>query len=362
MVKRSRTVARRNNGGWKKTAMTVAATGAKYVGKYAKKYAKAYVKSKGKAQGKKNTSREDKNVWAQYAAGGVLKTLTVRKPSKLLKFYKYASNKSTYQNITIKGSVSTEGKQGCDTIGFPSASISVNAAATISNSFTTGVTLMPVGPQTLGVSVKFFLQSSRSTCKIVNQSPANGLVRLYHLVSKVTKVTFVSPETDWATGLVNESKYQSVNLGTAPLLSYPGSKPTTSKLFNINWKIINVKTAQMMPGQEITDVWTMVHNKVVDTQYFQTYSQVAGITQCIMMVYSGALGDSANSTSIGNISLAPLKLISSCEQIIETKALSPFQTSSYQDTTPYTTADANFYVVQDESGAVVNTQTATNYA
>lgn len=365
---RSRQLTRRNgnNGMWKRSAMTLAAKGVKYLGKKAGSYAKNYIQKKSRSIKKKtskNVSREDPQIWSAYSAGGVLKTLTVRPPSKLLKFYKYASNKSTFQTITVKGSIAGEGKQGSDTIGFPSSSNNINQASTVASSQANSAgTLTSLGPVAGALSNKFLLHSVRAICKIVNQGPANTTIRIYHLVSKVTKVTFASPENDWRDGLINEAKYQTTNLTTTPNLSFPGSKPTTSKLFNINWKIINVKTAQMMPGQEITDIWTMVHNKVVDSQYFEAYAQVRGITQAIMLVYSGALGDTVKALSIGNISLAPCKLISSCEQIYETKALSPFQTSTYQDPSPYTTGDANVYVVQDESGVVTDAALAANYA
>lgn len=329
------------------------------------RYAARRIKKHFKNKSKKNKSREDANVANQYSAGIALKTITFRKSNKkLMKYCKVATNDCTYQWIETTLATSQEGLQAPSAIATMCSSSKIQALCNVAMTSVSsaGGNAIVASGNAYASATKFFLKGERQIVRIVNQAPTTATIRIYHLISKVTKVALTNPATDWQTGIQNEDTYQTNVVGGNASYTYPSSKPTTSKLFNINWKIENVKTAQLMPGQEITDIWSFTHNKVIDEQYFLQYAQVKGITCTTMIVYSGNLVDTIQSLTTGSISIAPCKLACSAEHIITGNGLSPFQKATFQETTAYGTADAHIYTVQEESGLPVDATLASNYA
>lgn len=335
------------------------------IGRGAARYVGRVYRNKRKPAKKTNKSKEDPFVANQYSAGIVLKTVTKRRSKKgIFKYVKVATNDCTYQWIEATLVAASEGLQAPTAVATMCNSTKILALVNVASSQvnTAGTVLTESTSNAFASATKFFLKSEKQIVKMSNQAPSTVTVRIYHLISKVTKVALSNPATDWSTGITNEDTYQSVNQGNAAAFTYPSSKPTASKIFNINWKIENVKTAQLMPGQEIVDLWTFSHNKVIDAQYFQLYGQVRGITCVTMVVVVGNLVDTSQTLGSGSISIAPAKVICSAEHTIMGCGLNAFQKSTFQETSPYGTADANIFTVNVESGLPVNVNTATNYA
>ena len=187
-----------------------------------------------------------------------------------------------------------------------------------------------------------------------NQSAAVTNVILYHVISKVTKVTAVFPETDWNSGLVDQGAFNTQRDNTAI-----GARPTYSKLFNMNWKIVGTKSFQLMGGETYTDTWCFKPNRTIDAEYTGTYQQIRGLTCYAFAIAWGQTADSSNAYAVGNIGTTPVKLIGTQTRTYKWSIINAIPRITYQQGNQLSVADtATLYVVNEEAGNVINEASA----
>lgn len=134
--------------------------------------------------------------------------------------------------------------------------------------------------------IKVFLQSAVWNTEWTNMSAGATTITFYVVMCKNTKSTGTGPTTDWTNGLIAEQGGQL----TAPTSTRIGNKPTSSKLFNTNYKIVDQKTVTAGPGAKIHYDFNFLPRTAIDTTYFVRNSQVKGLTYALFVVTHGQLG------------------------------------------------------------------------
>jgi len=149
---------------------------------------------------------------------------------------------------------------------------------------------------------KFLLESATYEWHITNTSQVEFKLIIYDLLARNSNVTFKNPITDWATGLTDAQGGTTEGLTASVGTSRPNSKPTLSKEFNVNWKIIRVTELSLSPGRIHEHKFHMKINRVVDWNHWDKYQQVGGFTYFPMIVTQGqpvGTNNAANPVSLG---------------------------------------------------------------
>ena len=293
--------------------------------KYNKKYGKKFNKA---AKGKNNKVPIPKAI---KNGSGITRSFhsISYKPTKMGKMAKYMLESSTYEQIDTRGVQSVIGTQGT-TFGFqmcygkavgmavdgPSMISLFNAAQT--NALGGYIT----GQQYIGgndnAGYKMFIDSVETDLNITNQAQCDSFVSIYTLMSKNTADDGQTPEADWSNGLQSAT----VGVGTAGNTLFPGAVPTTSKDFNIRWKVVHEQKLMLGSGASHIHTTKIKYGRLVDMEYFDSHVTVKGITYVHMIVWRGQPVDDG---TLNNITTAPVKLIMLKKIKYKTRLVSPTQ-------------------------------------
>lgn len=165
--------------------------------------------------------------------------------------------------------------------------------------------------------IKVYVNYGMFNTEWTNMSAGASILTIYVLMAKNTRFTGNGPVNDWTTGLTAEQG----SLSNPSLAESIGTKPTASKIFNMNWKIVESKTFNAGPGAKVNFNFTFQPQSVVDTSYFAKYTQVKGLTYAILAVSHGQLGLTATNT----VAPKPVQWIYSVKRHYDIKPVSSFQ-------------------------------------
>jgi len=154
-----------------------------------------------------------------------------------------------------------------------------------------GPLLQPLNNNISG-SYKFYLNSCVTTWEGTNMSAGASELTLYTLMCKNTTGLFNDPISDWNEGLDDASGAAGQTLVNAARI---GTKPTSSKLFNMKWKIVDRKKYNVGPGGKVTHTFKFAPRNLIDTEYWGRHYHVKGMTYYIMAVCHGQMGKVDNS-------------------------------------------------------------------
>lgn len=152
-------------------------------------------------------------------------------------------------------------------------------------------------------SMKFILDSNNTISEFTNQSLGSCEIEIYDLVSRVSTAVYIDPATIWQQGLTNEDV--SVVTPTATTIF---NTPTSSKAFNLTWKICKRTKVELGPGRSHEHVWNFKPNVLIDTEHFNIFNQVKGLTTAQMIVQRGLLGDTAVGFTSGAVTTSESKI------------------------------------------------------
>ena len=155
-------------------------------------------------------------------------------------------------------------------------------------------------------SFKFEVSSLNTTLLLQNQAQYQCDLDIYDLVSKVTDELLYDPTLAWTQGLTNIGK------GSSPNAGFLYSVPTTSKVFNTQWRVNKKTSVSLGAGTSHQHTWDFKPNVIIDSEYFNTNTVVKGLSHCVMVVLRSQLADDANSQSIGKIGTSRGKIIGIC--------------------------------------------------
>lgn len=210
-------------------------------------------------------------------------------------------------------------------------------------------------------SNKFNLKRINLVCEITNQSPALCNLEIYTCLSKVTKPTYVSPQTDWTNGLVDEA-----GTTTPVLVTEVGNKPWGSKQFNMNWKVVKKHTVHLQGGQPHKYQFDFKPKRYMDEAYSTAFNQIRGLTCGVLVVAWGQIGDTVQNYTVGSITSVPCKLIASLNKTYYYNMNNVFPRAYHSNGAALAQEpQANVYVINEEAGNVLNVEDVVpnlNYA
>lgn len=134
--------------------------------------------------------------------------------------------------------------------------------------------------------IKFYLDTCILNLEFTNMSAGASHITFYLLMARNTRFTGNGPSNDWTSGLIADQGSQT----TAADSTFINSRPTQSKHFNMNWKVVEMKTFNAGPGAKVLHTTQFSPRSVVDASYFDKYNQVRGLTYCVFAVTHGQLG------------------------------------------------------------------------
>lgn len=213
------------------------------------------------------------------------------------------------------------------------------------NMYQTALATSAQAPTAFDQSFKLGIDAYTCQFEFVNMVQTQIEVDIYEVISKVTKPSFTDPVTDWQTGLTAQ---EGANIVTTSLAFK--SKPTLSKLFNINWKIIKKTSIVMSPGELHQHTFNFQVNRQIDTQYYQTYGQIRGISGSIFFVSRGSPVDSIRGLTSGNVQPGPVKISGWIKRLFKTRALALLPRNNKYTNNLSAAALTNAYTINEEAG------------
>ncbi|QCX35034.1 capsid protein [Blackfly DNA Virus 7] len=151
---------------------------------------------------------------------------------------------------------------------------------------TTGVGLAPLALN-ISNSYKFYIQDCNITAYLTNMSAGSSEITIYTVMAKNTKTSAADPINDWSEGQDDTSMIPGQLLVTPIRI---GCKPTDSKLFNMNWRIVDKKRYSCGPGAKINYSFKFAPNNLCDTMYWGRNTYVKGMTFFCFAVTHGQVG------------------------------------------------------------------------
>ena len=306
------------------------------------------------------TRKRRKRKAETYGYSGITKSYKsiIYKPSATTKIANNMKEVQRYSNVTGTGIVSTQGVQNSSGLiyAFDGATIYttlvsqglqfLNSAASAANSAT---------PQSGQRNFKILLNNFTNIAHFTNQALESCEIEIYDLIAKVTKPTVNPPTDDWETG-IDDAQSSGINTRSTPY-----STPFSSKVFNQSWKCVKRTQIYLPEGGQHRHTFNFSPNMICDSEYFQKFNSVKGITYAMMVVCRGMPADSTAGTAVGTVTLTPSKVIV-VNRFSYLFRMVDQHPSIVDQNSALSTAAANLYAVNDDSGGVVDTLVAGSYA
>nr|WAE42539.1 MAG: capsid protein [Cressdnaviricota sp.] len=272
----------------------------------------------------------------------------VYKPQPMGKIYRAISNSSTYEILNPISLVGAGSVQAVGTLveNYKSAELSnlFNWAQTYINQSSSKLTSAALGAGQY--SFKMYLGSVINVTEFANCSPGGLEVEIYDCVSKVTANAYTSPDTAWTNGITDES--EGFTVSNNQLFSVP----TTSKAFNMNWRIVKRTKIELGIGRSHEHTFAHKPNRIIDTEYFNTFNMVKGITAATLFVARGTVGDSLQTNAVGVVGTGNVKLVGVCRKKYISRAVESTPRNYFQQNN-LAAAPASLYTQNEGSGASV---------
>jgi len=155
-------------------------------------------------------------------------------------------------------------------------------------------------------SYKFFIQSCHLAQEWTNMSAGESTITFYLCMSKNTRSTSFNTEIEWGEGLDDASGL----LGqTAVSNTVIGNVPTQSKLFNMQWKVVDKKTFKAQAGAKVNYNFTFKPQSIVDSEYWARHTYVKGMSYQLLVATHGQLGLSQHAGEVNTIIPKPVQWI-----------------------------------------------------
>lgn len=246
-------------------------------------------------------TKSDNDGWNESGGSGIkFKNIKIAyKLGKQARLIKNLSQNGTTYEITTGGQTSAQGAQEpfylTETVG---------SQLNLLYQALSGVTAsLPAAQQ----SKQMFFRGSTEEIEYFNCSATTMEFDVYILIDKVTAVTTVSPLTSWTEGIASEAMDA---VGVVESFRTPWTKPTSYKTFNmLYWT--RRHHCVLTPGERCKLTITFTRNRALDTQYFNDFNTIRGVTHRIMTVQRGVLCDADNTDGVTALrqSLSQTKLV-----------------------------------------------------
>lgn len=295
------------------------------------------------------------------------------KPSKRSKMAEWAKQPLTYEQTTFwscasGASTATQSTQIISSNILAASNVALGGSEMLIELFNRHSKIQnTTGPATITVDPTFatqrynslYLKTMNVELNLTNQAPTTVEADVYVVTRKHTADAYAvnDSQSDWQNGLTVMNAAGAV-LG----VNYLDTKPTMSKRFNLNWKIVAKYKLKLDAGQERKCTYKVKVGRMLDTDYIaDKLGGIKGIYHEIFVVARGPTADATNGFAAGAIATTKVKIVGTCRVVYTSYAVQQYSRLHYQATN-LTTSNTNLYSIADAAGTVVNTETAAGYA
>lgn len=310
-------------------------------------------------------------VGAQRGNDGAFISVFYKKPKKS-RYITWGKQPMTYEQIigfsVESGSLtSTQSTQIIQTV-HKAANIAIGGSSILGELFNRHAKIQDsAGPSTINVDPEYptqryntlYFKNLRLEVNVTNQAPTTTEFDVYIIARKTSQTTYISSagQADWSAGLTVMDAG-----GTTLTNSFIDTKPTMSKRFNLNWRIMGKFMEKLNAGEERKLVYNLAVNRFLDSDHWVQYGGgIKGIAHEIVCVARGPTADASNGFSAGAIATAKVKVVGFAKAIYTTYACQIYSRLHYMATN-LSTSNASLYSIADAAGTVINTEVSANYA
>lgn len=198
-----------------------------------------------------------------------------------------------------------------------------------------------------GSSYKYYLNSCKFQSEWTNMSAGESTLTIYVVMAKNTRSTSFSALDEWNEGMDDASGaagQAAVSVNTL------GSSPTTSKLFNMQWKVVDKQIFKAQAGAKVQYNFNFSPRSLVDSEYWARHTYVKGLTYQIFALAHGQLGLTATQTIVPK----PVQWIYTARKRYTIKAVNHFPRSITQvyELPALTVAAAGAVSVMEDDGNI----------
>lgn len=297
--------------------------------------------------------KEDPDSWAVNEADGI-KFRNYRityKKSKLAKLTQKLSPVGNVYDYTAAGVASPQGNQQAEIC---SASI----GSSLQNLY--DVLNLDASFSALGESRKMYLGTIGHNIQFSNAGNTTLDFDIYILIDKTTSATATAPGTVWDNAIAAESSN-----ATAPAEAKTDLwvRPTMHKSFNIHYWTRRLHCS-LTPGENCRLDFRFNVNRLLDTQYFNDFQSIRGISHHIMVVTRGSLADGVKGFAItaNQQTITPSKLIWMVKRHWTGSILATTRKVSRQIGAELPSGIVALYQQDEDNGIIENAMDPLNYA
>lgn len=267
---------------------------------FSNKHQKPQSATKTKKKNKSNTKiRRKRKLGKNYGSFGdesYVRTKTIKyKPSKLDKFARFIGGETIHEtqhfDLLYHDPGDMINTQKTEYVADIFASIDALAIMNIAYSNLPAIAPLNSNATTIvanaSSSYKFYFQSCLFTSEWTNMSAGESTLTIYVVMSRNTRSTGFSALDEWNEGMddaAGAAGQAAVSVNTL------GSSPTTSKLFNMQWKVVDKQIFKAQAGAKINYNFNFHPKSVVDSEYWARHTYVKGFTYQIFALAHGQLG------------------------------------------------------------------------
>jgi len=190
--------------------------------------------------------------------------------------------------------------------------------------------------QTNYKSTKFLLESATMETDFVNAGSDEFQMIIYDCIAKHTQSTLRNPITDWTSGITDQQGSDTASLTAGTSKNSPNSKPTLSKIFNMEWKVIKVTEVSVSPGRTHKHLFHEKIRRIIDWEYFNTNEQIGGMTYAPIVTIQGRPVGTADAANPVTLSYCKMNYVTTTR--LRGRALSAFPRQTWQKNTIKTSA------------------------
>lgn len=219
---------------------------------------------------------------------------------------------------------------------------------------------------------KLYIKKCKMTYDLTNQGPTSCYFKMYFILPKSTETAYIDPKDTWVQGYQNEEgRYSQRDQ------NYINAKPTDTKLFNQNFRVIKCIKGKMDPGDEKKIIFDYSPNRFLDVGYLRDHKTIKNMSPVFCMLVShGVTADLINQPSsfLGSVTTTRTKIVGivsheytgytvSVRGKYQREVGDPYSSPLLDTTASAGTIGANPVLsIADAAGNVVDSNVAANFA
>jgi len=199
---------------------------------------------------------------------------------------------------------------------------------------------------------RFVYKGIKGSFEFTNQEQTNTSIKIYMCIARTDDNTCPLPTTTWEEGLDETAGSTGATFANNYM---PNTSPNLSKKFRNLWRIGNVATVHLQPGQTHKHFWAHKVNKTLSISEMNDKDMLKDVTVSFMFVARGVPVDFDATHTHGAATLiaySPTKLVGVVSTKYDFAPVFALPANHLQNNALYSGAPTVINLVNEESGAV----------